>query len=164
MKLYDLSIVITLSIIIMIQAQIGNVPVENTSTIEIHNPTILTQQELNWVYRMVEAEATGGTEQSKINVTNVIVNRVLDNNFPDTIEGVLFQRNAFSPLIDKRFYKVEVVMDTVLAVDKALANPDTTDGALFFMCRVASESHNVTWFDSNLTFLFKDDIGHEFFK
>lgn len=128
------------------------------------NSRIITPDELEMLYKMVEAECTGHDISSKKNVTHVILNRVMDIHFPSTIEDVLFQENAFSPIGDNRYYEVEVTNETKQAVLESLYETDTTEGALFFMYRAGSSQNNVTWFDKNLKYIMKDSAGHEFFR
>jgi len=124
----------------------------------------LTDSEYEMICRMVEAEATGGSLSAKVNVANVILNRVVSNDFPNTIEGVLFQKRQFSPIADGRYYSVKVTESSRNAVDIANSTEDTTNGSTFFMVRVYSDISNVTWFDRNLEFVMKDELEHEFYK
>jgi len=129
-----------------------------------HYTRIFTGNEMVMIQRVVESEAEEGSIESKIHVAQVLLNRLDSNKFPNTVEKVIFQKNAFSVINDGRYYSVELTSETLQAVNVALNTPDSTGGALYFMVRSASEKHNVTWFDNNLEFIFKDDIGHEFFK
>lgn len=116
--------------------------------------------------RITEAEATSGTLEQKMNVARVVLNRVGSEDFPDTIEEVVFQkingRYQFSPIYDKRYYSVEVTESTKEAVENVL-NGEVAHSATFFMVRKYSDSDNVSWFDRNLNFLFNDGV-HEFFE
>lgn len=125
---------------------------------------IMIGEEFDILCRIVEAEATGGSFDSKVNVTNVILNRVAAKNFPNTIGEVVFQNRQFSPIKDGRFYTVTLTESTLTAVQYALVNADTTNGALYFMYRAGSDDGNVTWFDTNLECIMKDELGHEFFR
>ncbi|MBU5471341.1 cell wall hydrolase [Falcatimonas sp. MSJ-15] len=116
--------------------------------------------------RIVEAEATGLDIKAKILVANVVINRVMDEHFPGTVEGVVYSREGgsyqFSPLSDGRFYNVIVTDTTIEAVDRALYGEDYSQGALFFAARKSASNANMSWFDRNLTRLFEYH-GHEFF-
>lgn len=117
--------------------------------------------------RIVEAEATGLDEKSKILVANVLFNRVRSSEFPNTIEEVVFQREngvvQFQPTSDGRYEKVQVQDDTIVAINKAIAGVDYSRGALYFLARSGSRKSSITWFDQNLTWLFEYE-GHEFYK
>lgn len=48
--------------------------------------------------RLVEAEACGEPYEGKLAVATVVINRVNSKNFPNTIHGVIYQKNQFSPV------------------------------------------------------------------
>lgn len=93
-----------------------------------------SNEDIEILHRIVEAECTGLEFNKKVNVANVIFNRINDENFPDNIEDVVFQKNPiqFSPISDGRYYSVSPEDDTLLAIEYAFMFPDTTGGALFF--------------------------------
>jgi len=85
-------------------------------TISIQNNASARYDDLAILYRMVEAEATGEGYEGKQLVTEVIMNRVHSDQFPNSIEAVVFQKNQFSPIIDGRYWEVSITRETVLAV------------------------------------------------
>ena len=113
--------------------------------------------------RIVEAEAGICDEQGRILVANVIINRINSPEFPDTVTEVVYQKSQFSPVTDGRLDSCTITDETIACVNRALAGEDYSEGALFFMNRNRSKSHNVSWFDNNLTYLFHHD-KHDFFK
>lgn len=117
--------------------------------------------------RIVEAEAGGENHKGKVLVANVVLNRVKNKAFPSTVKGVVFSHRGrtyqFSPIMDGRYYTVDVSKDTKSAVSDALKGIDYSDGALYFMERALADSSNVSWFDRSLTRLFKYHC-HEFYK
>lgn len=123
--------------------------------------------ELEVLYRIVEAEAGAEDEEGKLLVANVVINRVNNDKFPDTISGVVFQREKgvtqFSPVSNGRYYCVEISEETIKAVERALRGEDISGGALYFAARKYADSERMKWFDENLTFLFEHG-GHEFFR
>ena len=125
------------------------------------------QEERQILERIVEAEAGDQDLEGRILVANVILNRVHSNHFPDTIKGVVFANRAgryqFSPVSNGRYYRVTVSDKTKKAVKQALAGKDISKGALYFMCRSASDPKNVAWFDRDLTKVAQHGC-HEFFK
>lgn len=127
----------------------------------------LSATEKNILMRIVEAEATGEDITGKMLVANVVLNRVNNSSFPDTVEGVVFQRNGsvyqFSPIKDGRYYKVEISDETKKAVKRVLNGEDKSEGALYFMSRSMAKASSVTWFDRSLTRVFKHGT-HEFYK
>ena len=122
-----------------------------------------SSNEIAILERIVEAEATGEDLKGKILVANVVLNRVNSKKFPNSIEGVVFQKGQFSPIRDGRYYKVSIKDSTREAVSRALQGEDYSQGALYFAARQKASSKNMRWFDSNLTYLFRHG-AHEFFK
>ncbi len=126
----------------------------------------MSKSEYDTLLRIVEAEATGEDLEGKMLIANVILNRVKDERFPDTVEEVVWQQTGgiaqFQPTVDGRIYSVEVSDDTITAVDRVLAGEDESQGALFFMARKSSDDASVGWFDNTLTHLFEHG-GHEYY-
>lgn len=127
----------------------------------------LSNTDKNVLLRIVEAEATGEDIKGKMLVANVILNRVKDDEFPDSVEKVVFQKESgvyqFSPIKDGRYYKVSISNSTRTAIERVLNGEDESKGALYFMSRRQAARHNVRWFDSSLTWLLEHGT-HEFFK
>lgn len=137
---------------------------EEESTVS--DTRVVTEDERVILERIVEAEAGSEDMKGRILIANVIFNRMEHKNFPDTVKEVVFQKvngdYQFSPIKDKRYWSVTVSSKTKEAVTRALEGEDYSEGALYFMARKISAKHNVKWFDSSLTRLFKHG-GHEFF-
>lgn len=127
----------------------------------------LSDEELGVLLRIVEAEAGNEDEDGKLLVANVVLNRMNSDEFPDTVSGVVFQRengvSQFSPVSNGSYYRVEVSDETVTAVGRALLGEDISQGALYFAARKYADSSKMKWFDEKLTYLFVHG-GHEFFK
>lgn len=89
-----------------------------------------------WLAKIIEAEAGIEPIEGKIAVGAVVLNRVEDEWFPDSIQDVIFQKingkYQFSPVGNGRIYKVEPSEESYEAADRALAGEDPTDGALYF--------------------------------
>lgn len=62
---------------------------------EISNHITVNEREL--LARLVYLEARGESYLGQKAVVEVILNRVLSNEFPNTIDGVIYQKNQFSP-------------------------------------------------------------------
>lgn len=137
------------------------------SVLEKRYAHTLSDADMEALLRIVEAEAGCEDEEGKLLVANVVLNRVSDEAFPDTVYDVVFQQEngvtQFSPIADGRYYTVVVSEETVRAVGRALVGEDISDGALYFAARKYADSGKMKWFDENLTRLFAHG-GHEFFK
>lgn len=141
--------------------------VVSCSLLEQTDAYALSDEELEVLQRIVEAEAGSEDEDGKLLVANVVLNRVNSSRFPNTVSEVVFQQNGgvtqFSPVASGRFYKVEISEETVSAVGRALTGEDISEGALFFAARKYAGRSQMRWFDSHLEYLFSHG-GHEFFK
>ena len=126
----------------------------------------LSAEDYEALLRIVQAEAGNEDTKGKILVANVVLNRVADERFPNTVYDVIFQRAGgkaqFSPVASGSYYKVVVSEDTREAVDRALSGEDYSEGALYFAARRYAGSSQMRWFDECLTKLFSYG-GHEFF-
>ena len=140
--------------------------VMNVSVVDKEYVLDISPQDYENMLRIVEAEAGGEDRTGKILVANVIINRVKDESFPDSVTEVIFEQTngvcQFSPIRDGRFYSVSVSEETIEAVQAALCGEDCSKGALYFMARKAADTDKAAWFDRNLTKLFVYG-GHEFF-
>ena len=127
----------------------------------------LSKDDLDILYRIVEAEATGEDIYGKILVANVVLNRVNSKKFPNTVEKVVFQKNGntyqFSPTKDGRFWSVKVTDETIEAVNRALEGEDYSNGALYFFARKLTSKNKASWFDNSLRKVLKYGC-HEFYK
>lgn len=124
---------------------------------------LLNREDYQCLLKIVEAEAGVCDEKGKILVANVVLNRMEDAAFPDTVKDVVYQSRQFSPVANGTIDQVEISRETERAVAKALTGEDYSQGALYFAARRLSDKDNMDWFDRNLCYLFEHD-GHEFFK
>ncbi len=126
-----------------------------------------TDEEREILCRIVEAEAGGEGLGGKMLVAGVVLNRVENEKFPDTIKEVVFQRDhgicQFSPVRDGRYQKVKISEETEEAVDRALMGEDYSRGALYFVSRKSADPEKMKWFDRHLRLLYVYG-GHEFFS
>ena len=126
----------------------------------------LSEDDLNILLRIVEAEAGGEDENGKLLVANVVLNRVKSPLFPDTVREVVYQQDygvyQFSPVKDGRIDRVTVSAETRRAVERAIYGEDISRGALYFAARSRASGESMRWFDSSLTWLFAYG-GHEFY-
>lgn len=131
------------------------------------NKYVLSKQDYQALLRIVQAEAGNEDEKGKMLVAGVVLNRVNNENFPDTVEEVVFQNEngtyQFSPVANGSYYSVAVSEETKTAVDKVLNGENITDGALYFAARKYADTDKMKWFDCSLERLFTYG-GHEFFK
>lgn len=136
---------------------------------EVASPYVIdvSDKEISMLERIVAAEAGGEDMTGKILIVNVIMNRIADDHFPDTVEDVIFQNKngeyQFSPVADQSYWSVKISDQTKEAVTRALEGEDHSEGALYFIARKRTNASSAAWFDNNLKWLFKHG-GHEFYK
>ncbi len=90
-----------------------------------------TQEDLYWLSRAVYGEARGEPYIGQVAVAAVILNRVENKNFPNTIKGVIFEPLAFTAVADGQIY-LEPNASALRAAREALAGSDPTGGALYY--------------------------------
>lgn len=126
----------------------------------------VSQEDIEALCKIVEAEAGGEDRKGKLLVANVIINRVKSKNFPNTAQQVIYQKNSyvtqFTPVANGKIETVTVTPESVEAVYRALRGEDNSNGALYFMARNLANPSSVCWFDENLTLLFSYG-GHDFY-
>ena len=81
--------------------------------------------------KMIHGEARGEPYIGKVAVGAVILNRVKDKKFPDSVYGVCFQPGAFDAVSDGQYY-MEPNKSSINAAKAALGGWDPTYGALYY--------------------------------
>lgn len=102
--------------------------------------------------KIAMAEAEGEDTEGKALVMLVVLNRVWSDEFPDTIEEVIMQNGAFTPVSNGRYDSVEPDADCQKALELITTDHwDGSQGALYFE-RTEGQS---TWHSRNLIKLFE---------
>ena len=110
--------------------------------------------------KIAMAEAEGCNTQTKTLIIMCVLNRVWSDEFPNTIEEVIFQENQFSPIDNGRWDRVEPNEDCYEAVKVVMeAKYDYSGGATYFE-NCADEDN---WHSRNLEFLYESE-GIRFYK
>ena len=119
-----------------------------------------SEEENYLLAKIAMAEAEGCNTQTKTLIIMCVLNRVWSDEFPDTIEEVIFQENQFSPIDNGRWNRVEPNEDCYEAV-KAVAEAkyDYSGGATYFESCVNEDN----WHSRNLELLYKSE-GIRFYK
>lgn len=117
--------------------------------------------ELYWLSRIIEAEAGGEIIEGKIAVGNVVLNRVADKRYPNTIYGVIFDfKNGiqFTPAYTGTIYN-KPSQESIIAAKMCLEGYEIKPGVLFFFNpRIATTN----WISKNRPFAMR--IGnHDFY-
>lgn len=90
-----------------------------------------TSADYELLARIISAEARGETYLGQVAVGAVVLNRIEHPSFPDTLSEVIYQRGAFSCLLDGQFY--ESISDSAYkAARDALNGLDPSGGAIYY--------------------------------
>lgn len=126
----------------------------------------LSEADYEALLKIVQAEAGNEDEEGKMLVAGVVLNRVSNGRFPDTVSEVVMQQEKgvyqFSPVANGTYQRARATQETVRAVERVLKGEDLTEGALYFAARKAADPDKMKWFDCSLVKLFEHG-GHEFF-
>lgn len=109
--------------------------------------------------KIAMAEAEGESTEGKALVMLVVLNRVWSDNFPDTVEDVVFQPRQFSPIKeDGRYWTTEPDSDCYEALELIMQGWDESGGALYF-----ESCENDSWHSDNLEYLYQFG-NHRFYR
>lgn len=92
------------------------------------------QDDLFWISRVIQRESGNQPMKGKMAVGNVVLNRVADPVFPDTVEGVLAQKNQFSTYKSGALAATEPSENSIIAAKLVMDGGvvEETRGALYF--------------------------------
>lgn len=114
------------------------------------------QDDLFWLSRVIYRESGNQSLEGQMAVGNVVLNRVADPAFPDTVESVLAQKNQFTTYKSGVLRKTEPSESSIIAAKLVLDGGvvKETRGALFFDCNSNSwaarnKQHIATFGDHN---------------
>lgn len=109
--------------------------------------------------KIAMAEAEGESVEGKALVILVVLNRVWSDDFPGTIEEVIFQPKQFSPVVEGgRYYTTEPNEECYEALELVMSGWDESYGALYF-----ESCERSSWHSENLEFLYQ--VGnHKFYR
>lgn len=123
-----------------------------------------TEEEFEMMCYVLQGEVGYCSEESKIAVANVIINRVKSSRFPNTIKGVLTAPNQFTAI--KAYYNKTntPTSNTIECAKRALygEGAEESKGATYYYAPRYCSSSTAAWFES-LTFCMELE-GQRFFK
>lgn len=111
-----------------------------------------TADELYWMSRIISAESRGEPLAGKLAVGTVVLNRVVSDEFPDSIHDVIFDRKwgvQFEPVANGTIYN-EPTPESVLAAKLVLEGAREAGGSLYFLAPDLTENH---WIMENREFV-----------
>lgn len=91
----------------------------------------ITNDELLLLSRLIAGEARGESYEGQVAVAAVVINRVKDERFPNTIKDVIYQKNAFSVVKNGKI-NINPTQSSIKAAQEALYGKDPTNNAIYF--------------------------------
>ena len=118
--------------------QVLKVPVSNTTattSARLAAPTAsrydASRSEVLLLARLIYGESRGEPYDGQVAVGAVVLNRVKSALFPNTMAGVIYQKNEFSVVLDGQI-NMTPNTSAIKAAEAALSGYDPTGGALFY--------------------------------
>jgi len=122
-----------------------------------------SSDDLFWLARIIEAEASGEPYNGKVAVGNVVLNRVSSSDFPNTIYGVIFDYHEhipqFSPVAEGTIYN-NPSQESIQAARDALNGTRPVGSSTYFF---NPDKAAGTWIVQNKTYVMRIG-GHTFYR
>lgn len=116
-----------------------------------------TEEEINLVEVTVQHEVGSFSDDYKTLIAELIYNRLVSEDFPDTVKEVLFQENQFCGI--ERWYSPDFEVDntTKSVVENVFSKDDTQHNATYYYNPELSDYESVIWFEysGDVEFLFE---------
>lgn len=113
-----------------------------------HGDTYYDPDTLFWLSRVISAESRGEELTGQIAVGNVVLNRLNSDIFPDTLYGVIFQKDQFEPVENGTIYN-EPYHLSVTAAKLCLEGAQVIGQCMYFFAPDLSPG---TWIVNNRTY------------
>jgi len=92
-----------------------------------------TEEDVKLLARLIHGEARGECYEGQVAVGAVVLNRVKSKDFPNTLEGVIYQKRQFSCIDDGQFdLPIPENSSVYDAAREALEGKDPTNGCVYF--------------------------------
>ena len=114
---------------------------------ELPTPPTYPEEDLYWLSRAIYSESGNQPMAGRIAVGTVILNRVEDPPFPDTIKEVIFAPRQFSPVANGTIY-LTPDEDSVIAAKLCLDGAREAEECLYF-----NVTSMVSWADRSRTYV-----------
>jgi N-acetylmuramoyl-L-alanine amidase len=103
----------------------------NSGTNNATSNSTYTNSDLYLLAKVIYAEARGESYTGQVAVGAVVLNRVASSAFPNTIAGVIYQKNAFTAVSDGQI-NLEPDKTAINAASDAMNGWDPTYGCLYY--------------------------------
>lgn len=107
--------------------------VDKSSTNNVSNAKSTSTSDIQLMARAINGEARGEPYEGQVAVGAVILNRVKDSRFPNSISGVIYQPGAFTAVSDGQINAAISEGSTVYkAAQDAINGWDPTSGCVYY--------------------------------
>ncbi|MCK8826258.1 cell wall hydrolase [Natroniella acetigena] len=129
-----------------VQTNVQRTPATQTTQSSSNHRMNITDEEFELLARAVHSEARGEPYEGQVAIAAVVLNRVEDSEFPNTIKDVVFEPWAFTAVHDGQFW-LQPDQEARDAVEDALKGWDPSRGAIFYYNPVTATSQ---WMFDNM--------------
>ncbi|MDI3476864.1 MAG: N-acetylmuramoyl-L-alanine amidase [Thermoanaerobacterium sp.] len=116
----------------------------NKKLIDIKKHSFIVNADYNDVLllaKLIQAEGESEPMIGKVAIGAVVVNRVQNPNFPNSISEVIFEPGQFESVTNNRIFNIDTIdNECIISALKALEGEDPTDGSLYFYNRYTATS------------------------
>lgn len=108
----------------------------------------VSEEEIEILERIVQAEAGGSGYDGMLAVANVVLNRVKSERFPNSVTDVVFAHRQFTPISDGRYYTIRVTDTARQVVEDALSGARLLEEDALYFCTPTASGKG--WFETAL--------------
>lgn len=121
----------------------------------------LTDKEIHLIEATIQHEVGNFSETYQKLIAELIYNRLMSDEFPNTVEEVLYQENQFCGIEDWYSPNTEIDDTTKEIVEEVFNQDDTTHDAMYYYNPEFSADYAIRWFeysgDVNYLFEYEED-------
>lgn len=129
-KFVKMAILFSLALLLVTSYFLWNTEEQNQT---VYAASGNSTSDIQLMARAINGEARGEPYEGQVAVGAVILNRVKDSKFPNTIAGVIYERGAFTAVADGQINKPISEGSTVYkAARDAMNGWDPTGGAIYY--------------------------------
>jgi len=124
--------------LIKVRNNLTSYTVSPETTLKVVVPYVMknqSQEDVLLLAKLIEAEAGSEPFIGQVAIGNVIMNRVSDDRFPDSIEDVIAEPGQFTPVATGRINYTEPTQSSIDAAKKALQGEKPVKDAVYFFNR-----------------------------
>lgn len=138
-----------------------NVVVENApfTAVEVENPTLydtLTQEEINMLEVTIQNEVGAFSVEYKTLIAELIYNRLISDEFPNTVEEVLFQTGQFQGINQWYYSGIFADEDTKQVIKEVFTSENPSHECTYYYNPELSSYEAIMWFE------YSGDVNYEF--